>query len=764
MDFDFLPQLPKSDLDDRAFKDLVQECLLRIPRYCPEWTNHNPGDPGITLIELFAWLTDQMLLRFNQVPRRNYVVFLEMLGIRLLPPTPARTDLTFYLSQAQPGAIIIPNHTEVATVRTETEAAVIFTTDESLVVGIPQIKHFLHADTCEAQPSFQGRDNRFHDSIHERDRQWLEMGRTELFRQSQPGNCFYLVLEERDGLVPDERDRLAPEEEENSYLKGNVIAINVKGEPATGTGIIPDNAPIQWEAWDGQTWQPILRVREDDQTKGFSFHELAQAGLDPVKDGADVVLHLPKHFPRESFSDYSGYWIRCIYTDLTASQSAYNFSPAITELSVRAIGGTVGASQCVQIKEELLGVSDGRPGQTFQLQGRPVLERRSHEHIQVHLPGQPVEDWQEVPDFADSGPNAPHYTLDAITGTVQFGPLVREPLHLKQQIQQREQLQAWGRTMRQETNGAIAAPALPTSDLEPERLERQYGRVPPPGAEIYMQAYRSGGGSFGNVQAGKLKVLKTAIPYVKSVINHHDAQGGSDPESLSQAVMRVPQLLRTRETAVTPEDFERTALRSHSSIGRVRCLTQLADQTPGVIGLLVVPRPPAAAEPTSGTNPDTAFQLTEALRESMLAYLADRKPLGIQVRLAAPEYVRVKVYAEIVLDERYRNGAGRTRIRQQLLSTLYQFIHPLTGGLDGKGWEWGRSLYPSDVIARCQAVPGVQYVGMVKLFKARKTRFGWERMDLPEPAIHTRPNSLLCSWADGEEARWDGGHEVAFVE
>jgi hypothetical protein len=45
-EFDFLPNLPKSDLDDRTFAELVNECLLRIPRYCPEWTNYNPSDPG----------------------------------------------------------------------------------------------------------------------------------------------------------------------------------------------------------------------------------------------------------------------------------------------------------------------------------------------------------------------------------------------------------------------------------------------------------------------------------------------------------------------------------------------------------------------------------------------------------------------------------------------------------------------------------------------------------------------------------------------
>src|SRR3954465_408969 len=100
--------LPTPNLDDRRFQDILDEARRLIPRYCPEWTDHNLSDPGITLIELFAWLTDQMLLRFNQVPRKNYVAFLELLGIRLQPPAPARTELTFYLSAALPEAYTIP--------------------------------------------------------------------------------------------------------------------------------------------------------------------------------------------------------------------------------------------------------------------------------------------------------------------------------------------------------------------------------------------------------------------------------------------------------------------------------------------------------------------------------------------------------------------------------------------------------------------------------------------------------------------------------
>ncbi|MEL7226490.1 MAG: putative baseplate assembly protein, partial [Cyanobacteria bacterium J06576_12] len=143
MEFDFLSKLPNSDLDDRGFKDLVEECLLRIPRYCPEWTNHNPSDPGITMVELFGWLTDQMMMRFNQVPRRNYVAFLELLGVQLQPPAPARSAVTFYLSASLADPYQIPAAVEIATERSETEEAIVFSTDKPLTIGLPHIHHLL---------------------------------------------------------------------------------------------------------------------------------------------------------------------------------------------------------------------------------------------------------------------------------------------------------------------------------------------------------------------------------------------------------------------------------------------------------------------------------------------------------------------------------------------------------------------------------------------------------------------------------------------
>src|SRR6476661_6659107 len=77
-------------LDDRSFDDLVAELVARIPAHTPEWTNPRLGDPGRTLIELFAWLGDTLLYRANLIPERQRLAFLRLLGIPLQPARPAR--------------------------------------------------------------------------------------------------------------------------------------------------------------------------------------------------------------------------------------------------------------------------------------------------------------------------------------------------------------------------------------------------------------------------------------------------------------------------------------------------------------------------------------------------------------------------------------------------------------------------------------------------------------------------------------------------
>src|SRR5687767_580820 len=78
--------LEAPNLDDRNFQDILDEARRNIPRYCPEWTDHNLSDPGITLLELFAWMTDLLIYRLNRVPDKNYIKFLDLIGLQLEPP------------------------------------------------------------------------------------------------------------------------------------------------------------------------------------------------------------------------------------------------------------------------------------------------------------------------------------------------------------------------------------------------------------------------------------------------------------------------------------------------------------------------------------------------------------------------------------------------------------------------------------------------------------------------------------------------------
>ena len=131
--------LPVPNLDDRRFQDLVDDAKRLVQQRCPEWTDHNVSDPGVTLIELFAWMTDQLALpaqprpgpELRQVPRADR-----------RPPLPADggarpRDLLALRAAARRGHD--PAGTQVATIRTETDEAIVFTTVEDLPIVPAQL-------------------------------------------------------------------------------------------------------------------------------------------------------------------------------------------------------------------------------------------------------------------------------------------------------------------------------------------------------------------------------------------------------------------------------------------------------------------------------------------------------------------------------------------------------------------------------------------------------------------------------------------------
>ena len=724
-EFDFLPNLPKSDLDDRTFAELVNECLLRIPRYCPEWTNYNPSDPGVTLIELFAWLTDQMLLRFNQVPRRNYVAFLELLGIQLQPPAPAQTEVTFYLSASLPEAYTIPEGIEVATLRTEDEEAIIFTTDQPLVIAKPRITHLLAAPTSEEKPEYLRdllQDVWTQDNEHE----WSGQAISLFSDPPQPNNCFYVVFDEE------------------QPIDGNVIALKFKGESATTTGINPNNPPRYWEAWDGYIWQPVLLKDSDDRTKGFSFSELANEGTNPLQ-GADVILHVPLTWNVSQFSNYRGRWLRCSYVELIANQSGYNRSPYIIGMSARAIGGAVTVTQCNAITNEVVGESHGKAGQVFYLLNKPVLPRKGDEYLLITSPVGLPQIWHEVENFSESGANDLHYVIDSTSGMIQFGPFVQTPNYQSQHVLQRMRLQ--GEPMQRVLPNGTSADSESSQTTASRSIGIQYGAVPPKGSIIQMVKYRTGGGFRGNVQKGSIQSAKNAIPYVASLTNHLSACNGADAESLDDVVIRVPKMLKTRDRAVNRSDFEYlTLIAGEGTVARVLCTPAKKKEEAGIVKLMIVPRVRTEGiEKGQGIAPEQ-FVLTPQLSDRILNYLDERKMLGVTIQLEQPTYIGVCVQTEISLEPNYSNPEVQQEIIHKLKVMLYRFLNPMTGGVQGQGWEFGRPVYPSDIVKLLQNVQGVRFLGAVQLFELYYENGNWFRRLSPQTIIDPSPTGLICSW------------------
>ena len=101
------------NLDDRSFDDLVAEALRVIERSCPQWTDRGPSDPGMVMVDVFAYLTEAMLYRLNRLPEKAYIEFLRLIGVKLHAPAAASVMLRFKLNRPATQAVTIPRGTRV---------------------------------------------------------------------------------------------------------------------------------------------------------------------------------------------------------------------------------------------------------------------------------------------------------------------------------------------------------------------------------------------------------------------------------------------------------------------------------------------------------------------------------------------------------------------------------------------------------------------------------------------------------------------------
>ena len=654
--------LPAPRLDDRHFQDIVDQAKLLIPHYCREWTDHNVSDPGVTLIELFAWMTDMLLYRVNQVPDKNYVKFMELLGIRLEEPRAASAPITFYLSAAQPGEVTIAADTEVATVRTETNPAIIFTTENALTLRPPVL---IDGFTRNASQRTQWtRHNLLASGQRER--------RVSLFPQHPgPGDAFLFAFE--------------------NDLSNYVLALVIDCERAGGAGIDPTKPPLIWQVWQGAASRWVPCELEYDGTGGFN-------------EVGEIVLRLPA-MARAEFQGVNAFWLRCRLTDAQSGAGAYKVSPVLRQVQAETRGGTVNARHSITVREEVVGTSDGTPGQVFQLQHTPILSLDpQREVLVVEPPGAEPETWQEVEDFADSGPDDRHFTLDKLDGTLTLGP----------------------------------------SLLQPDGMICCFGRVPDKGSLLVFKRYRYGGGVAGNVSQHTLTVLKSAIPYVAHVTNHVAAVGGRDAQSLEDAKLRAPQKLRTRTRAVTADDYEHLAGQI-PGVARSRCLAPGAqpggrdDPRPGQVFLIVLPQ---IDDPQGELAPEQLV-LSAELRSALLAHLQPRRVLGTALEVHQPQYVWVFVQAELRVPER-SDPALIEAVGQQAREALRRYLNPYIGGPQGEGWPFGRSLNRSELYGVLQRIEHVEYVESLSMTVSDSNVAGGQA-GASQQTVQIPRHAVICS-------------------
>jgi uncharacterized phage protein gp47/JayE len=659
--------LQPPNLDDRRFNDLFEELRSLIPRYAPEWTDHNLSDPGITMMQLFSWLGEIVLFRLNRVPDRNYLKFLQLIGVEQKPAVPAKAELTFILVSPSPAStIFIPKGTQVSaevqppppsalatpTLPPEPEEPVIFETDEPLIAIEAALTTVL---------AFNGTS--FTD--------YTEANRLPQQRYPAFGNS------PRDGnalLLGFASDNPFPTVEMN-------LLVRVYVEPNTAQEHrcdLPENeihpsATIAWEYWNGSDWSKLSLLKDETRALTQSGH---------------VYFRTPKPpgIQKRIFGSIAEplYWIRC---HLVRSQ--YENPPeldAVLTNTVRAIAVTT-------VKDEIVGSSDGLPNQGFNILHfpifaqavRPVEERlqeqitrtpnpneaertiwdkelRERELIKGFLleidEGQGAEAWEEVEDFFNSVAGDRHYILNRTIGEITTG-------------------------------------------------DGERGRIPLAGINnIMVRYYRYGGGTTGNVPSGAISGLQTNIDGVDTVTNYWAAEGGDDEEALADTKARAPKELKARDRAVTNQDFEFLAQQTPGvRVRRAHALPLFHPQfpdtpIPGAITVIIIP-----------DSKDPKPIPSEGTMQTVCAYLNRHRLLTTEVFVAPPKYVQVKVEAMVLA----RSNANPAAVKTQIETALNAYLHPLTGGEDGLGWPLGDEVIHSEVFRRVLTVDGVQRIDELRI-------------------------------------------------
>lgn len=288
--------------------------------------------------------------------------------------------------------------------------------------------------------------------------------------------------------------------------------------------------------------------------------------------------------------------------------------------------------------------------------------------------------WSESDNFSDLQQDRCIYTVDRLSGMINFAPAVR---------------------LRNSETGALNA------------LPEALAEVPVADREIRLW-YRRGGGVDGNVAANTLTTLKDSIAGVE-VNNPSPAVGGRDAEQLDNALLRGPQELHSLQRAVTARDFELLAVRGSGAVNRARVFTRAtlwAHAKPGTVQVLLVPEVPEDARPDGRISYDTLREHESgAERNNILKTIDERRPLGVMCLVNWVRYKPISIEARVIVRREEDPGA----VQHRVLRRLHDTVNPLAITGVTPGWPFGKAFKAWDVFKIISAEPGVVSVDDVRL-------------------------------------------------
>jgi len=694
--------LPRLPLDDRTFESMVKEARKGIPQQLPEWTDENAHDPGVTMLELFAWLSEMQQYYLSRVPERNVRKFLDLLGVAPRSAIPAEVDATFGNVRE---AVLVPGGTKL---QAEDLA---FETIESVRLLPLSIERIVTRTEREASDmsAFNADGN---------------VAFYAFGRNAQAGSKLYIAFDSE------------PPQGENVSVQ-----IRLKdGEPPEDLSRVTPSARVVWKYYGvadngEQAWIPLKLARDDTLQLTYSgaITFVRSAPMVPV------VVHPAGDRPR--------YWICC-----TLEEPGYERPPRIERILLH----TVRARQQNTHAEYSLHDGTGQPG--FRIVLERFLAYYGEVRVQVRESDGRWREWRELTSFAESGPEDRVYVVERGDSqrsnvTVRFGDgtngahapegerNVRVICSSKAFASARTVGRSGGLPRMTMTLPPLGGPLLgelllqvavpdPNGGTDPlfedwtmvgdfdrsgpldqhfvldsEAMEIRFGddengAIPDRSSadNVFILTCATGGGSRGNIKPNLL--TRFAEPDQEqlglTVTNAGYGAGGAEPETLHTATRRATEQWLVPYAAVTDEDYMRIACETPGlKVARAHVIPQYAPgrgHSPGAVTVVVVPE-----------GLDKAPKPSKGFLDTVARHLDDRRLITTEVHVIGPEYVQVTVHATVVVEPHYMEEAHR------IVTALSLLLSPVDGPGATQGWPFGRTVQKGDVYSAISRLSGVAY-------------------------------------------------------